>query len=278
MQRFDDFPVMDFSFWSFIKFISERLKYTDQNRGIVKSYTMDEILGLCHKFNIPINHRLIATAAAYCDMRANLLNNAASMFMDMTMAEYEFLKWRQIYKQERLTCKLPFNKQKGVMHKPAFFTAMINILTERTIREITGCRNGVCFDDDPRTLLNVRDARGNIVGASSRRFDGVYPDTMYPKIVWEIKEYYYTTTFGSRIADGIYETLLDGFELNEIHSRTEQKIFHILFIDAYDTWWGKGKSYLCRIIDALNMGLVDEVIIGKEIFLRWPMLLRQLVP
>jgi len=276
--RFNEIPFIDFSFWSFIKFISERLKYTDRNSGFVKSYSADEVLALCNHFNISINQPLIATALKYCDMRANLLNASAPMFMDAATAENEFLKLQKIHTQERLTCKLPRNKQKGAMSNIAFFTAMINILTELTIRKITGCRDGACFDDDPCTLLNVRDAFERIVGVSSRRFDGTYPNTAYPKIVWEIKEYYYTTTFGSRIADGVYETLLDGYELNEIQQRTGQKIFHILFIDAYDTWWGMGKSYLCRIIDALNMGLVDEVIIGKEIFSRWPMLLRQLVP
>ena len=37
-----------------------------------------------------------------------------------------------------------------------------------------------------------------------------------PIAIWEIKEYYYTTTFGSRIADGVYETPLDGMELEEL--------------------------------------------------------------
>ncbi len=31
--------------------------------------------------------------------------------------------------------------------------------------------------------------------------------------VWEIKEYYDSITFGSRIADGVYETMLDGKSL-----------------------------------------------------------------
>ena len=89
-------------------------------------------------------------------------------------------------------------------------------------------------------------------------------------LVWEIKEYYYTTTFGSRIADGVFETQLDGFEMKELYSRTGKKVHHVLFIDAYNTWWNMGKSYLCRIIDALNYGLVDEVIVGREVFSRWP--------
>ena len=41
---------------------------------------------------------------------------------------------------------------------------------------------------------------------------------MNPIAVWELKEYYYTTTFGSRVADGIYETLLDGMELEDMRA------------------------------------------------------------
>jgi hypothetical protein len=108
----------------------------------------------------------------------------------------------------------------------------------------------------------------------SRRFDGAFPSTVNPILIWEIKEYYYTTTFGSRIADGVYETQLDGYEIKTIREETQKNIRHIYFIDDYNTWWNMGKSYLCRIIDMLHMGLVDEVIMGKEVFERWPQILR----
>lgn len=36
----------------------------------------------------------------------------------------------------------------------------------------------------------------------------------------------------------------------------------LLIIDSHRTWWRMGKSYLCRIIDMLNMGYVDEVLFG----------------
>ena len=54
-------------------------------------------------------------------------------------------------------------------------------------------------------------------------------------------------------------------------------ITHVFFLDAYKTWWEDGKSYLCRIIDILNSGLVDEVIVGREIFHRWPELLESII-
>lgn len=41
----------------------------------------------------------------------------------------------------------------------------------------------------------------------------------------EIKEYYYTTTFGSRVAGGVYETLLDGMELDELAQNEGVRVF-----------------------------------------------------
>lgn len=130
---------------------------------------------------------------------------------------------------------------------------------------------------DPRGLTYIWDEDRHLIGASSRRFDGAFPGIESPKIVWEIKEYYYATTFGSRVADGVYETQLDGFEFKELFERTGHKVYHVLFVDAYRTWWKQGKSYLCRLVDAMNSGVVDEVIVGREVLTRWPELLRSVM-
>jgi hypothetical protein len=49
-------------------------------------------------------------------------------------------------------------------------------------------------------------------------------------------------------------------------------IQHLLMVDAHYTWWVKGRSYLCRIIDMLHMGYVDEVLFGKEVESRLPVI------
>ncbi len=67
------------------------------------------------------------------------------------------------------------------------------------------------------------------------------------------------------MADGVYETLLDGLELEELRKEEGIDCKHYLFVDSRFTWWVKGRSYLCRIIDMLHMGYVDEVLIGKEV-------------
>ena len=58
--------------------------------------------------------------------------------------------------------------------------------------------------------------------------------------------------------------LLDLREKEGIHVR------HYLMVDAHGTWWGMRKSYLCRMIDMLHMGYVDEILFGKEVLARLP--------
>ncbi|MBZ3445722.1 hypothetical protein IPQ54_16690, partial [Xanthomonas perforans] len=75
--------------------------------------------------------------------------------------------------------------------------------------------------------------------------------------------------------NGVYETLLDGLELQELEQNEGMRAQHILIIDSHRTWWVSGKSYLCRIIDMLNMGLVTEVIFGREVVDRIPQIAQE---
>ena len=138
---------------------------------------------------------------------------------------------------------------------------------------IEAAANGQECDYDPRALTTVmRD--GVPLRTFARRMDGAFPSVLNPLAVWEIKEYYYTTTFGRRVADGVYETLLDGMEVEELAVSESVEVLHYLIIDAHYTWWDCGKSYLCRIIDMLHMGYVDEVLVGREILTRLPLLVK----
>lgn len=278
MKPFKQFSMMPPSFWAFVKYVSENLGYTDREEGRVKNYSSQQIKQLCNNNNVSFSEETINNASSYSVLRAELLNEfAQSMLMDAETAKTEYEKWKRIYDHNNFRCKIPFNKQKGDLRQVAYYTAIINILTEKTLRETNGQNGLLGFDDDPRGLVYIMNEDRQIVGASSRRFDGAFPSIMSPDLVWEIKEYYYATTFGSRVADGVYETQLDGFEFKEIDNLAKTKIYHVLLIDAYRTWWVQGKSYLCRLVDAMNSGLVDEVIVGREVLSRWPVLIRKMI-
>ena len=79
------------------------------------------------------------------------------------------------------------------------------------------------------------------------------------------------------MADGVYESLLDGMELEELKREEEIDVKHYLMVDAHYTWWECGRSYLCRIIDMLHMGYVDEVLFGNEIVKRLPTIAKEWV-
>lgn len=278
MQAFPEFRQMNPAFWALVKFISETLGYTDRRTRSIRSYSEMEIAVLLQTHHISVDDQTTKALQSYFDKRADLLNNTVQyMLMDAETARVEFERLLRLHTYHSYLCKLPMNKQKGSMKHINYFTGMINILAEQVIRNSDKYNGELGFNDDPRGLAFVLDENGALVGASSRRFDGAYPDIVNPKAVWEIKEYYYTTTFGSRVADGVYETQLDGFEFRDIEANYNKKVFHIFFTDAYKTWWIDGKSYLCRIIDFLNAGLVDEVIIGKEVLTRWPVLFKSII-
>ena len=275
MQAFSDFRGMPASFWAMVKFVSQELGYA--KNGVVKTYTEREIADLLVLYGLKTDRQQIKSIIEYTQLRAVTLNDfVRSRLMNVQTAREEFEKLYPIHRNNGFLCSLPMNKQKGEMKQIAYFTAIINILAECTIRGEGLVGDNKCFNDDPRSLTYIID-NGMVVGASSRRMDGAYPDIINPRIIWEIKEYYYTTTFGSRVADGVYETQLDGYELMNISKQTNRYISHVLFIDGYKTWWEDGKSYLCRIVDMLNAGLVDEVIIGREVLDRWPILLQSVL-
>ena len=129
-------------------------------------------------------------------------------------------------------------------------------------------------DYDPRELTAITE-NNFPVRTLSRRVDGAFPSIIDPKAIWEIKEYYYTKTFGSRVADGVYETQLDGWELWETKTNLGREVKHYLIVDDYFTWWSCGRSYLCRLIDSMHMGLVTEVIFGKEVLERIPAIVQE---
>jgi len=68
----------------------------------------------------------------------------------------------------------------------------------------------------------------------------------------------------------VYETLLDGLELEELEEHTGINVQHLLMVDSHYTWWQLGRSYLCRLIDLLHMGYVDEILFGYEVVERLP--------
>lgn len=205
------------------------------------------------------------TLFSYFEHRAKVLNDDARLqLMNKDEASREFEKLRTRLNPK---CPLPMNKQSGDKKKVNYLTCMVNMLLEANIGDAPCNYNPMGLTTVTHDAAPLR--------TLSRRVDGAFPSIVNPVAIWEIKEYYHTTTFGSRVADGVYETLVDGMELRELESASQRKIYHVLFVDAFYTWWKLGRSYLCRLIDMLHMGFVDEVIFGREALTRVPILAKE---
>ena len=268
MRANDTFKGLDKGFWAHVRSLSQTLGYTARGTGTIKVPTLAEILSGMSKLKLVSAHLVqngqpteFANALlSYFDFRADILNNVVQhQLMDKFAAQamYERLVTVQEYE-----LAAAMNKQKGDKKQVAYLTAMVNMLIEANAQ-------GIKYDHDPRQLTTITH-NGMPLRTLARRIDGAFPSAVNPIAVWEIKEYYHTTTFGSRVADGVYETLLDGMELEEMRLETGVNVEHILIADAHYTWWECGRSYLCRMIDMLHMGYVDEILFGTEIETRLP--------
>ncbi|MGH3088121.1 MAG: DUF7687 domain-containing protein [Rubrobacteraceae bacterium] len=260
------------SFWAMVRTISQHLRYTVRRQ--VKVPTLDEVkvalseLGLDHSRVVDDHGQPTAVGKLLLDYfshRAEVLNTFVEpRLMDAERAKRVF---DELYAELSPTCPIPMNKQKGDKKAPAYLTSIVNMLIEANIED-SPCNY------DPRELTTIT-RNGVPLRTLARRVDGAFPGAINPIAVWEIKEYYYTTTFGSRVADGVYESLLDGMELEELREHEGIDVKHYLMIDAHYTWWDCGRSYLCRIVDMLHMGYVDEVLFGYEVVERMPIIAKE---
>jgi hypothetical protein len=274
MKAESKFLKQPLEFWANVKLISQKIGYTERGTSQVKVPTFEVIQSVYKSLNLDsskiIDSKGVPTTFGsllieYFQHRATFLNYGVEPnLMNTDEAKALFTKLKKELKPK---CPIPMNKQSGTKKAPAYFTGIINMIIEANSK-------GYDCNYDPMELTSF--TKDNFpVRSLSRRVDGCFPEVINPVAIWEIKEYYYTTTFGSRIADGVYESLLDGYELAEARSSLDRSINHYLMVDAYDTWWKQGRSYLCRICDMLHMGLLDEALFGKEVIERLPQIVKE---
>jgi hypothetical protein len=77
-----------------------------------------------------------------------------------------------------------------------------------------------------------------------------------------------------KIKDCNWGTKTPFASIREIKENLQLHIEHYLIVDDYFTWWTLGRSYLCRIIDMLHMGILTEALFGKEVVERIPVIVQ----
>jgi hypothetical protein len=136
---------------------------------------------------------------------------------------------------------------------------------------------GVTFERDPQARAVTFEPGRSWV--SPRRLDGAIPELLDPVGLWEIKEYWGgkdgKASGGSKMSDAIYECQLVGTELRMYEDRGGRRIRHYFIFDGHAQWRSR-PSDLGRAYDLLASGLVDELIVGREMLDDWPRVVREL--
>jgi hypothetical protein len=188
-------------FWANVRLISQQVGYTQRGKAQIKVPTLSEVQRAFNKLPLDISHlfdeknrptNFGALIFDYFQYRADILNNFVERrLMNLKQAEQRFKKLRRDLSPK---CPIPMNKQKGEKRKPAFFTGIINMLIEAN-------SNGFPCDYSPGVLTTMT-RNGRPLRTLARRIDGAFPNAVNPIAIWEVKEYYFTTTFGSGIGVG----------------------------------------------------------------------------
>lgn len=151
----------------------------------------------------------------------------------------------------------------------AAMVAAVSFLAEKVCKA-----KGLGCDTDPQRRC-VWLAK-NQLHVTARNLDGAAPALLFPKVIWEIKEYWGKTKGGSKMSDAVYECHLVGRELREFEKRTGTKVAHIVFVDGKEQWSHR-QSDLRRFIDLFHQGIIDYLLIGKEVETEWEPLLHSLL-
>lgn len=261
------------AFWALVKLISEQLGYTRRrpagDSDVIRRYTPTEIRDALRRRGL--NDMAVQEQgwdellAAYSEHRGEALEQVvASSLMDREEAAVEYARLRE--QRVGWRCPEARNLQRGELNHPKYLAGLVNMVVEVELGDRT-------HDCNPNALVTITKDRVP-VRTLARRVDGAYPSVNDPYAIWEVKEFYDSKTFGSRVADSIYESMLDGSELAELRATEGIDIKHYLMMDARDTWWRLGRSYLCRAIDMLHDDLVDEVFFGRQVLTEWPAVVR----
>lgn len=279
MKASNKFKDVDLAFWANSALINQRLGYA--NKKLLGKYpggfvipNSTALVSMYEKEGLSVEHLYQENQLTdfgehlleYFEYRADVLTNyVEKRLMDVDKARRNYLA---LYNSYAPSCPLPRNNQGKAKGAPRYLNCLINMIAEKEF-------GNDAIDYDPMEMTSF--TKDNYpVRSMTRRVDGAIPGAINPKAIWETKEYYYTTTFGSKISDGIYATQLDGHELNEIERSFGLEVKHIMFVEGHYTWWHSGRSYLCRLIDILHQGLVDEVMFGDEVMSEWPETLREI--
>jgi hypothetical protein len=267
----EEYLQQDSEFWAYVRLVSQQAGYQPRGDEIVKEYEEQDLQDAVESTGIngePLFGDFSSDGLTelgddildYLNYRSQQVEVALNNIQTKEEARETFEEYRGDYELNHVQ----YNRQGN--DDPLIFANTVNLVLEKVY--------GGEFDPDPYELPTVLDDEKNLQLTFAKRLDGALPNNRNPIALWEVKEFYSSSTFGSRVADAIYEIMLLSQEAQSIEDQIGREIEMYLLTDGEQAW-SKGISYICRIIDILNMGYIDAAIFGKEVVEDWPEIVRE---
>ena len=258
MIRFDDYSKLPWNhdLWSLVRYFrSLRLTGKKMNAWL-EALRSDSCLPAQTK-KFPIDPATIDLLVKYIHDSTTLMKNALVELRSEDEA-LAFCKNKKLSVRSTTTRNLSHHQSSKAL-----------IATVSAIAQKACAAAGIGVDLNPQRRAIWFSEHG--LHVSARNLDGAIPSLENPTAVWEIKEYWGKTKGGSKMSDAVYECQLVGLELRMFESKSGISIDHIVFVDGREQWNCR-KSDLLRFIDLHQQGLIDHLIIGREVESEWPIL------
>lgn len=221
------------------------------------------------------------SAAKVGNVKLKLEGDVAGVLLDYL--EYRSTLWdagdQLLRTEEEATayCKKAFNETpkttqtRNVDHHQS---SKAMVLAATRLAEAVCTELGVSIEPNPqRRCVWVAKQELHV---TARNLDGAIPGLVDPFLVWEIKEYWGTTSGGSKMSDAVYECALVGRELRDFEKRTKVHVAHAVLLDGKAQWTTR-KSDLLRFYDLQHQGLIDFLVVGRQIETEWKPFVRAAV-
>ena len=257
IQRYSELP-WNHDLWSLVRYYrSLRLRPAQSQLWLEKLALESRLPHLERKF--VISGEVVDLLTHYIKDSAELQKMAIN-FLRTEEEAFDFCKQMKFPVGSTKTQNLSHHQSSKAL------IAAVSGIAKRVCKEL-----GVPVDADPqRRALWFLDHGLHV---SARNLDGAIPSLENPSAVWEIKEYWGKTNGGSKMSDAVYECHLVGLELRMFEAKCGFSINHIVFVDGKQQWDSR-KSDLLRLIDLHQQGLIDHLVVGREVESDWPQLVK----
>lgn len=230
----------DAEFWAYVRLVSQQAGYQPRGDEVVKVYEPEDLQNAVESTGIngePLFGDF--STDGLTDLGENILDylnyrsQHVAVALDNIQTKNEAEETYEEYRGDHELKHVQYNRQGS--NDPLVFANTVNLVMEKEY--------GGEFDPNPYELPTILDDDKNLQLTFAKRLDGAVPDNRNPIALWEVKEFYNSSTFGSRVADAIYEIMLLSQEAQSVADEAGRDVEMYLLTDGEQAW-SKGVSYI----------------------------------